>query len=113
MSIPSNLTPFTSAFTVISSKSSNGMIGSEPSPLPTNPGQVALCNFGYVFSAIAKKFLFINFLYCFKLYALCIKHLMVSIFVQEHTISFSQDLLHHSTLYIYYHLYNQDLCLKL
>src|SRR5690625_5145824 len=106
MSIPSNLTPFTSAFTVISSKSSNGMIGSERSALPTNPGQVALCNFGYVFSAIAKKFLLINFLYCYKLYALCIKHLMVSFFVQEHRISFSQDLHHYSTLHLYSHLTN-------
>jgi len=45
-STPSNFTPSTSAAAVRSSIVSRSMAGSEPSPLPTTPGQAALCSFG-------------------------------------------------------------------
>src|SRR5947209_10088761 len=49
-STPSNLTPSTCALAVRSSMVSSSMNGSAPAePLPTTPGQAALCNFGYVF----------------------------------------------------------------
>src|SRR4051794_14708749 len=49
-STPSNLTPSTAALAVRSSIVSRSMNGSAPAdPLPTTPGQAALCSFGWVF----------------------------------------------------------------
>jgi hypothetical protein len=45
-STPSNFTPSTSAAAVRSSIVSRSIAGSEPSPLPTTPGQAALCSRG-------------------------------------------------------------------
>ena len=46
-STPSNFWPSTSALAVSFSSVSSGMIGSPSgAPLPTTPGQVALCSFG-------------------------------------------------------------------
>src|SRR5215813_4950349 len=55
MSIPSKRTPSTSAAAVRSSIVSRSITGSASGPpLPTSPGQVALCSFGYwyLFSAL-------------------------------------------------------------
>src|SRR5690606_5402315 len=79
MSIPSNFTPFTSALTVILKRSSSGMIGSEPSPLPTKPGQVALCNFGNVFSVI-------------MFYVLYLINLSLMLLCQDKNFNFIRDL---------------------
>src|SRR3954452_23272626 len=54
-STPSNLWPSTSAAAVRSSMVSSPIGGSLSSPLPTTPGQAALCSLGKLFAMITHK----------------------------------------------------------